>query len=58
MARTVIALADGLAARVIMGDLTGREAVDAALTALDELATPSAPTSPSRTRRASLPSNG
>lgn len=50
MARTVIALADGLAERVIMGNLTGSEAVEAALTALDELATPSAPTSTSRTR--------
>lgn len=40
VARTVIALADGLSARVITGDLSGTEAVDTALSALDDLAGP------------------
>ncbi|MFC8681325.1 TetR/AcrR family transcriptional regulator [Microbacterium ureisolvens] len=37
-ARAAVALADGLSARVITGDLSGPEAVTAALAALDELA--------------------
>ncbi|WP_203582075.1 TetR/AcrR family transcriptional regulator [Microbacterium hibisci] len=37
VARAVIALADGLAARVITGDLSGDQAVAAALAALDTL---------------------